>query len=90
MTMVDGEHSESVEVEAQLRAALPSGIMCATTIPRDAVFLRASSLGVPVGLLSSNPVAPAVAFEQLAAELEGKMNLSEPEDKDDGVKQLLD
>ena len=90
MTMVDGDYRESVEVEAQLRAALPSGIMCATTIPRDAVFLRASSLGVPVGLLSSNPVAPAVAFEQLAAELEGKMKLSEPEDKDDGVKQLLD
>jgi chromosome partitioning protein len=90
MTMVDGDNGESVEVEAQLRAALPAGIMCATTIPRDSVFLRASSLGVPVGLLSSNPVAPAVAFDQLAAELEDKMGLSEPQDKDDGVKQLLD
>ena len=90
MTMVHGDQAESVEAEAQLRAALPAGIMCATSIPRDAIFLRASSLGVPVGLLSRNPVAPAVAFEQLAAELEGKLGLSEPEDKDDGVRQLLD
>lgn len=90
MTMVHGDQPESVEAEAQLRAALPAGIMCATSIPRDAIFLRASSLGVPVGLLSRNPVAPAVAFDQLAAELEGKLGLPEPEDKDDGVKQLLD
>ncbi|MCP4849971.1 MAG: ParA family protein [Verrucomicrobiaceae bacterium] len=90
MTMVHGDQPESVEAEAQLRAALPAGIMCATSIPRDAIFLRASSLGVPVGLLSRNPVAPAVAFEQLAAELEGKLGLSGTEDKDDGVKQLLD
>jgi MinD-like ATPase involved in chromosome partitioning or flagellar assembly len=90
MTMVHADQRESVEAEAQLRAALPAGIMCTTSIPRDAIFLRASSAGVPVGLLSRNPVAPAVAFDQLAAELEGKLGLPELEDKDDGIKQLLD
>ena len=90
MTMVHADQRESVESEAQLRAALPAGIMCTTSIPRDAIFLRASSAGVPVGLLSRNPLAPAVAFDQLAAELEGKLGLPELEDQDDGIKQLLD
>ncbi|MEC7862544.1 MAG: AAA family ATPase [Verrucomicrobiota bacterium] len=90
MTMVNPHQRESVESESQLRSALPSGIMFQTSIPRDSVFLRASSLGVPVGLLSRNPVSAAVAFDQLAAELELKLGLSNNIEKDHGVKGLLD
>lgn len=90
MTMANPHQRESVESESQLRSALPSGIMFQTSIPRDSVFLRASSLGVPVGLLSPNPVSAAVAFDQLAAELEIKLGLSKNMEKDHGIKGLLD
>ncbi len=90
MTMVNPHQRESVESESQLRSALPPGIMFQTSIPRDSVFLRASSLGVPVGLLSRNPVPAAVAFDQFAAELEIKLGLSNNIEKDNGVKGLLD
>ncbi len=76
MTMVQAGQRESLEAESQLRSALPEGIMCTTAIPRDDIYLRASGAGVPVGLLSENPPAAALVFDQLAAELEGKLGLA--------------
>jgi len=89
MTMVQAGQTQSADAEAQLRAALPAGIMCTATVPRDDVFLRASGAGVPVGLLSEKPPAAALVFDQLAAELEGKLGL-EISTEDDGIESLLD
>lgn len=89
VTMLQPGQPESAEAEAQLRAALPAGLVCISNIPRDPAFLRASAAGVPVGLLSKNPPAAAAAFEGLAAELEPKLGLSRgPESH--GISGLLD
>ena len=89
MTMVQSSQRESMDAETGLRAALPAGLMCTTTVPRDGAFLRASGAGVPVGLLSENPPAAALVFDQLAAEMENKLGIETTGD-DNGIESLLD
>ncbi len=89
MTMVQEAEAESREVVRQLRAALPPGLMLDCAVPRDGLFLKASGAGVPVALLSHRPPAPALVFDQLAAELETKMNLNSP-NASDGITRLMD
>ena len=90
MTMVNSQLRECVEAESQLRSVLPPSIMFQTAIPRDNVFLRASSLGVPVGLLSKNPLPAAIIFDQVVAELEIKLGISNISTQENGIKGLLD
>ena len=90
MTMVNSQLRECVEAESQLRSVLPPSIMFQTSIPRDNVFLRASSLGVPVGLLSKNPLPAAIVFDQVVAELEIKLGISNISTQENGIKGLLD
>ena len=90
MTMVNSQLRECVEAESQLRSVLPPSIMFQTSIPRDNVFLRASSLGVPVGLLSKNPLPAAIIFDQVVAELEIKLGISNISTQENGIKGLLD
>ena len=61
MTMTQPSVRASAEAEAQLRSALPESLVRTASIPRDEAFLRASGFGVPVGLLSRNPPAAAMA-----------------------------
>jgi len=89
MTMVQEGEAESREVVRQLRAALPTGLMLDCAVPRDGLFLKASGAGVPVALLSHRPPAPALVFDQLAAELEMKLNLNSPH-ASDGITRLMD
>ena len=90
MTMVNPQLRECVEAESQLRSILPASIMFQTSIPRDNIFLRASSLGVPLGLLSRSPVPAAMVFDQVVAELEIKLGISNINTEEDGIKGLLD
>ncbi len=80
-TMVQRDDPTSLDVLRQMRQVLPGELMLDTTIPRDPMFLRASDYGVPIGLLQKNPPPLALIFEQLAAELEQRMNLVTPEDE---------
>lgn len=89
MTMVQESEPESREVVRQLRAALPAGLMLDCAVPRDGLFLKASGAGVPVALLFHRPPAPALVFDQLAAELESKLNLTSP-NTPDGTTRLMD
>ncbi|MDB6069255.1 MAG: Cobyrinic acid ac-diamide synthase, partial [Verrucomicrobiales bacterium] len=79
MTMVQADQKESTEVVRELRALVPSQLLCQTTIPRDTVFLKASAAGVPLGLLHRQPPAAAHVFDQLAAELEPRLHLNPPD-----------
>ncbi len=87
-TMVQREDPTSLDVLRQMRQMLPPELMLDTTIPRDAMFLRASDYGVPIGLMQKNPPPLALIFEQLAAELELRMNLVTP-DQEDATPQLI-
>ena len=71
----------------------PPELVAETSIPYDPEFLKASLAGVPLGLLHRNPTAPALSFDQLAAELEARMKLSTETDETnehDEYTQLMD
>jgi len=89
MTMLQESESESSDVVRQLGELLPAGLLLPMCIPRDPVFLKASGAGVPVGLMCDRPPAAALAFDQLAVELEGRMKL-EQEEVAHGFTRLMD
>ncbi len=76
LTMVQADQPEAQQVIHELRTILPPRLVLETAVPRDPIFLKASSAGVPLGLLYRNPPAAALLFDQLAAELESRMRLS--------------
>ncbi|MFT4551007.1 MAG: chromosome partitioning protein [Verrucomicrobiales bacterium] len=90
MTMLQEGEKESVDVVRQLQELLPVGLLLPISIPRDPVFLKASGAGVPLGLLHARPPAAALAFEQLAVELEGRMKLEPEEEVTSGFTRLMD
>lgn len=75
LTMMQNGQRESSEVGRELRQIIPPRLMFESVVPRDPLFLKASGLGVPLGLLYANPPAAAVVFDQLAAELEARLRL---------------
>lgn len=75
LTMIQSDQPESVEVARELRSIIPSQLLLESAVPRDASFLKASGVGVPLGLLYKKPPAAALVFDQMAAELEAKMKL---------------
>jgi len=80
MTMMQYGQHESAEVVRELRQIIPPRLLFESVVPRDALFLKASGLGVPLGLLYANPPAAAVVFDQLAAELEARIRLRHADD----------
>lgn len=75
MTMVQHDQRESVDVVRELRSLVPPKLVLDAVVPRDPVFLKAAALGVPLGLLYQQPPAAAHIFDQLAAELDSRMQL---------------
>jgi chromosome partitioning protein len=90
LTMVQADNAESRQVILELRSLLPPGLLLNALIPRDPVFLKASSAGVPLGLLYRNPPAAALVFDQLAAELEIRLRLSEAKLESHEYTKLMD
>jgi chromosome partitioning protein len=90
MTMVQNEQRESTDVIRELRALLPARLLLDTLIPRDPVFIKASAVGVPVGLLYQQPPAVAHSFDQLAAELEPRLRLERARPNDHEHTKLMD
>jgi chromosome partitioning protein len=72
LTMVQHELAESAEAAAALRQLLPPEMVFQTQIPRDALFVRASARGLPVGVLEDGAGAMAV-FDSLRMEIEAKL-----------------
>ncbi len=89
LVMLQMRVSASLSVADELWTQLGELAM-QTTIPRDAAFLEASAAGVPVGLLGRRPPVVAATFDQLAAELEGRLQLLRPEDRDNAPIPLVD
>lgn len=89
LTMLQEDEPDSVELATEIRAMLPDSLMCDTRIPRAVDFLKASRLGIPLGLLYQKPTATALVFDQLAAEMENEMKL-ESEEEADQYTRLMD
>lgn len=87
LTMLQTRNESSLAVARESWTRFPPQLILETNVPRDPAFLRASELGVPVGLLSRRPPAVAAVFHQLMAELEPRLGLVD--DDDDSSMSLL-
>jgi len=86
LTMADPELPESTQVVEEIRRILPPELVCHAFFPRDPEIINASMKGMPLGLLRGDaPPHIALIFDQLAAELEGKLGLQKPEQSDEYV-----
>ncbi len=69
LTMVQTKVDSSLKVMESMWENMPDELVLDAHIPRDPVFLKASELGVPLGLLSRRPPPIAHRFDELAAEI---------------------
>lgn len=90
LTMLIQHHEASLKVARELREMLPPRLLFNQAIPRDNLFLEASALGLPLGLMRKNPPASALIFDQVAAELEERTGLNDRKDHSDHHANLLD
>jgi chromosome partitioning protein len=84
LSMVQSESAESREIAALLHRLLPSELILQTQIPRDPLFLRASSIGLPVAVLTEGATTLAL-FESLRAEIVAKLHVRNPYRQPSGV-----
>lgn len=76
LTMVERDVEESAEAADGLRQLLPAQLVMQQEVPRDGIFLKASSKGVPVGVLQG-AAKLLDTFDQLRLEIESKLGLSQ-------------
>jgi chromosome partitioning protein len=86
LTMADPALPESKQIVEEIRRILPPELVCQAFLPRDGAIINASMKGMPLGLLGGEAPPPvAIVFDQLAAELEGKLGLQKTEQTDEYV-----
>lgn len=86
LTMADQDVAESKQIVEEIRNILPGELLCQAVLPRDPAVIHASMKGMPLGLIRGDAPPPiALIFDQLAAELEGKLGLTHPPQSDDYV-----
>lgn len=76
LTMHKAGFAPSESAAFELRRLSPPDMVLNTMIPRDDDILLASEKGLPVAMLQKNPPAVAAVFDQLAAELEKRLDLN--------------
>ena len=84
LTMLQVRNKTSLGVAQEIWARFPADLVLQTQVLRDPTFLEASSLGVPLGLMRRHPPAQAAVFDQLAQELEERIDLIRGGGDDDG------
>lgn len=78
--LTDLEDPSSLADQREFRDLLPVELVLETVIPAHRDFREAGRLGVPVAMLRERPSASALIFDQLAAELEQRLNLYDEEE----------
>lgn len=89
LTMLQLRQSESYSVAQEVWEKFPPELLFNANVPRDPVFLEATAAGVPVGMLRQPAPPVAHVFDLVAAELEGRMELTQTR-QFDGPQPLLD
>jgi len=77
LTMTDPDDPASLNDQREFRDLLPLDLVMETVIPAHRDFRDACRVGVPVAMLRERPSPSALIFDQLAAELELRLNLFE-------------
>ena len=92
LSLVEEEQPVIEVTEKEMRDLLPAEMLFETKIPRDPAFLKASSVGVPVGLLRRQPSPASRCFDQLAEEVETRLDLvnKSNQKEDDEYTRLMD
>jgi chromosome partitioning protein len=86
LTMSDVQVEDTRKIVEEIKRVLPPELVVQAMLPRDPAVIRASMKGMPLGLLRGGaPPAIALVFDQLAAELESKLDLTAPEQSDEYV-----
>ncbi len=75
LSMTDPDDPSNLGDQREFRDLLPTELVFETVIPVHRDFREASRLGVPVAMLRERPSASGLIFDQLAAELESRLNL---------------
>jgi chromosome partitioning protein len=81
LTMLQVRDRNSLHVAEEVWSRFANGLVLDATVPRHASFLQASTAGVPLGLLGRKPPPVARIFDQIAAELEPRIELARREDE---------
>jgi len=86
LTMADSQVEDTKKIVEEIKRVLPPELVFQAMLPRDSAIIHASMKGMPLGLLRSGaPPAIALVFDQLAAELESKLELVAPEQSDEYI-----
>jgi chromosome partitioning protein len=75
MTMLQVRNKDSLAVAQEVWSRFPADLVLQTHVLRDPAFLEASTLGVPLGLMRRHPPPAAAVFDQIAQELEPRIEL---------------
>ncbi len=86
LTMADAHVEDTKKIVEEIKRVLPPELVCNAMLPRDPAIIHASMKGMPLGLLRGGaPPAISLVFDQLAAEIETKLELASPEQNDEYV-----
>ncbi len=83
LSMLQSQNPQSRAVGDEVRARLPQPLLFSTSILRDASFLEASAQGIPLGLMRKRHPAAAAMFEELAREVEQRLDLRHKEQEEE-------
>lgn len=86
LTMADPDVEDTKKIVEEIKRVLPPELVCQAMLPRDPAVIHASMKGMPLGLIRGGAPPPiALVFDQLAAEIESKLDLVAPEQSDEYV-----
>lgn len=86
INMAQIRNKDSFSVIEDAWAELPPDLVFETVIPRHPIFLRASAIGIPLGLVKGGQSSQILLFDQLAIELEPRIQLkNEVEDESESL-----
>jgi chromosome partitioning protein len=90
LTMADSHVEDTKKIVEEIKRVLPPELVCSAMLPRDPAIIHASMKGMPLGLLrGGKPPAISLVFDQLAAEIETKLELVTPEHQSDEYVSLV-
>ncbi len=86
LTMADPDVEDTKKIVEEIKRVLPPELVFQAMLPRDSAVIHASMKGMPLGLIRGGAPPPiALVFDQLAAELEAKLDLVVPPQSDEYV-----
>lgn len=77
LSMTSTDDPASLDDQREFRDLLPVELVLETVIPFHRDFAEASQVGVPVAMLRERPSSSSLIFDQLAAELEPRLQLGD-------------